>query len=441
MKQTRKSIGTLFLQTALILLVLGLIFGVLASLIYIFPEFLKTSLGLTALRPLHVSSVIFWILLAATGSMYHALETLSQKKTSARLQKLHLILWWIALAGIFYSYFTKNFGGREYWEYPPVFAIFIGVAWALFILVFFQKIRSLRSWPVYIWMWTTGVIYFLFIFIENYLWVIPWFREIFVKDMVIQWKAAGSIVGAYNMLVYGVAFYLMERISKQPVSGYNKWAFALFFLSFFNMLFNWGHHLYLVPAKPYIHYIGYAVSMTEWVFFIKILWNWRKQVSEAESYYHYFPYRFLLASNFWLFFNLTLALFMSVPAINLYMHGTHIITAHTMGTTIGINSMILLAAAFEFILPFKTHISNSKKKIFWAIQISLAFFLLFLLLMGIHKSIWFFQVPQPTFSEMIEKMKYWSAGFVVSGVALAVSVLLMVTWLLKSSFARSITNK
>src|SRR5690606_26208939 len=204
----------LFLKTALILLVLGLIFGALASVIYIVPEFLKNNLGLTALRPLHVSSVVFWILLAATGSIYLALENITPKQSSTLLQKLHLIFWWMALAGIFYSYFTKNFGGREYWEYPSVYALLIGIAWVLFLILFIQKVRTMRPWPVYIWMWMTGIVYFLFIFIENYLWVIPWFREIFVKDMVIQWKAAGSIVGAYNMLVYGVAFYLMERISK-----------------------------------------------------------------------------------------------------------------------------------------------------------------------------------------------------------------------------------
>lgn len=440
MKPNRNSIGALFLKTALILLVLGLIFGALASVIYIVPEFLKNNFGLTALRPLHVSSVVFWILLAATGSIYLALENITPKQSSTLLQKLHLIFWWMALAGIFYSYFTKNFGGREYWEYPSVYALLVGIAWVLFLILFIQKVRTLRPWPVYIWMWMTGIVYFLFIFIENYLWVIPWFREIFVKDMVIQWKAAGSIVGAYNMLVYGVAFYLMERISKQSVPSYNKWAFALFFLSFFNMLFNWGHHLYLVPAKPYIHYIGYAVSMTEWVFFIKILWNWHKQVTEAETYYHYFPYRFLLASNFWLFFNLTLALFMSIPAINLYMHGTNFITAHAMGTTIGINTMILLAAAFEQLLPKQSSFSKGSKRTFWVIQLSLLLFLVFLLLMGIHKSIWFFQDPQPPFSEMMEKMKIWSAGFMISGITLAISVVLMVTLFFRKKFAQSNPN-
>lgn len=426
MTKSIKNTGNLFLITALVLFMASVVFGFLGSLIYRYPEFLRDSIGLSGLRPMHVTAAIFWILLAATGAVYRSLSAITQQQNCKLLQLLHWALWIVALVGIYYAYFTGNFGGREYWEYPPGFAIIIGLAWVLFLAVFIIQVRTLKKWPVYIWMWLTGIVYFLFIFIENYLWVIPYFRESFIKDMVIQWKAAGSIVGAYNMLVYGTAFYVMERISKASNTGFDKWAFALFFLSFFNMLFNWGHHLYLVPTNPTIHYVGYIVSMTEWVFFIKILYNWKKQITEAETHYHYFPYRFLLAANFWLFINLTLALFMSIPVINLYMHGTHFITAHAMGTTIGINTMILLAAVFYFLLPEREkHQSKWLKTGFWGAQISLLVFLIALVGMGLVKSVWFFEEPQAPFAEMMERSQGWILLFIVSGTTLMLSFLVL----------------
>lgn len=201
------------------------------------------------------------------------------------------------------------------------------------------------------------------------------------------------------------------------------------------MLFNWGHHLYLVPTNPTIHYVGYIVSMTEWVFFIKIIYNWNKQITEAETFVHYFPYRFLLASNFWLFFNLTLALFMSIPAINLYMHGTHFITAHAMGTTIGINTMILLAAAFYFLLPEKEHYQSRWLKAgFWGVQISLFIFLCALMAMGVIKSSWFFESPQPPFAEMMQRSREWILLFIVSGTALIGSFLILILKLTTSFY-------
>ncbi len=435
MKKLNANTGNLFLITALVLFMASVVFGFLGSLIYRYPEFLRDSIGLSGLRPMHVTAAIFWILLAATGAVYRSLEEIAKQQNYKLLQFIHWALWIVAIIGIYYAYFTGNFGGREYWEYPPEFAIIIGLAWMLFLIVFILRVRAIKKWPVYIWMWLTGIVYFLFIFIENYLWVIPYFRESFIKDMVIQWKATGSIVGAFNMLVYGTAFYVMERISKQANTGFNNWVFALFFLSFFNMLFNWGHHLYLVPTNPTIHYVGYIVSMTEWVFFIKILYNWKSQVTEAEAYYHYFPYRFLLAANFWLFFNLTIALFMSVPVINLYMHGTHFITAHAMGTTIGINSMILLAAVFYFLLPErKSHQSRWLKIGFWGAQVSLFVFLMALMAMGVVKSLWFFEAPQAPFAEMMERSRGWIVLFIISGLSLMGSFLLLGLYLIITSF-------
>ena len=42
--------------------------------------------------------------------------------------------------------------------------------------------------------------------------------------------------------------------------------------------------------------------------------------------------------------NLVLSISISIPAINFYTHGTHITVAHAMGSTIGINTLLLLAS-------------------------------------------------------------------------------------------------
>lgn len=58
----------------------------------------------------------------------------------------------------------------------------------------------------------------------------------------------------------------MDRISGTKTVGKNNLAFAMYFLGLFNLMFNWGHHIYTLPTDKYIRYIGYAVSMTEWIF-------------------------------------------------------------------------------------------------------------------------------------------------------------------------------
>lgn len=417
--------GRLFLFTALVMLLLGLIFGVLTSLNYVLPGHLKEILGFVSLRPMHVSSVQFWILLGASGCVFCGLEILKPDWINQRLALLQWFLWLIAIAGILRCYIVKDFGGREYWEFNPIWALPIVIAWLLFLINFFRAVKSLKEQPVYVWMWMTGIVFFLFTFTENYLWVIPYFRTHFSTDMTIQWKANGSLVGSWNQIIYGTAFFLMERISNSQESARSKLAFGMYFLGLLNLMFNWGHHIYTLPTENYIRYLGYSVSMTEWIIFIRIVYSWRQSLSDIQKHYHYFPYRFLMAADVWVFLNIGQALLMSVPAINIYTHGTHVTVAHAMGTTIGINSMILFAACFEFLKEkCGTFSFNSKRmtRLFWTAQASLLIFWFSLNIAGVKKSVWQMSTNQVPFGKMMEGLYPWFTLFVITGIALMISL-------------------
>ncbi len=424
MKKNNLSIDSLFLLSALGLLILGLSFGLLAAVSYLLPDFLKSGIGFTSLRPLHVTSVIFWIIIGATGCVYSGLQIYTKKNLTNKSTILQWVLWIIAIIGIFYSYFTHNFGGREYWEFNPIWALPIAVAWIILLINFVQTAKKIKDWPVYIWMWLTGIIFFLFTFIENYLWVFPYFREHFITDMIIQWKVNGSLVGSWNQILYGTAFFLMDRIENTKSVGRSKLAFAMYFLGLVNLMFNWGHHIYTLPTANYIQYIGYAVSMTEWVFFIRIIYTWKQSVSSIQKYYHVFTYKFIMAADIWVFINMGQAILMSIPAINIYTHGTHITVAHAMGTTIGINSMILLAACFEFLGINSDKIKKNTKVInisFWSLQVSLLVFWISLNLAGIKKSIWQMSQNQSSYSKMMDSLYPYFTVFFIAGIALSLS--------------------
>ena len=441
MKINKINIGNIFLLSALLMLVLGLCFGLLAATIYIYPDFLKQQIGFISLRPLHVSSAMFWIILGATGCIYNGMKIYITHVKTKIIGIIQWILWLVAIAGIITSYFIKDFGGREYWEFNAVWALPIAMAWILFLINFSSLVYKIKNWPVYIWMWLTGILFFLFTFTENYLWVFSYFREHFITDMTIQWKVNGSLVGSWNQILYGTAIFLMDKISNTKNSGRSKFAY---FTGLFNLMFNWGHHIYTLPTEKYIRYIGYIVSMTEWAFFIKIVYDWKSSINTIQKHYHYFPYRFIMAADIWVFINMGQAILMSIPAINIYTHGTHVTVAHAMGTTIGINSMILLAACFEF-LNFNT-VDNPKKRkylnvVFWALQLSLLIFWLSLNIAGIQKGIWQLSLQQISYSKMMASLTPYFISFVISGLGLMITLSAFAFLLIKSSFTRKNLQK
>src|SRR5687768_6643539 len=106
-QQIRNSADILQIILALSLLILGVSFGFLASISYALPGFMKEALGFIQLRPLHVSSVILWIILAAQAFVNIALQKTTQKNIPNWISYMRIGLLLIAVCAMFYSYFTK----------------------------------------------------------------------------------------------------------------------------------------------------------------------------------------------------------------------------------------------------------------------------------------------------------------------------------------------
>jgi nitric oxide reductase subunit B len=420
-----------FLRFAILLLGLSVILGVLAALAFVWPQAGRW-LPFRNLRPLHVTGAVFWILSAASGGLLFYVDRFSQATPSiVWLRRTFYILWTATLFSILGCFLFSKFGGREYWEFPPILSIPLLGAWICYACAYFLSVRQIKgSWPVYLWMWTTGVIFFLITYLESNLWIFPWFRDHIVRDITVQWKSNGAMVGSWNMMIYGTAIYLMSRLSGNQKVARSPQAFFFYFLGFTNLLFNWGHHTYFVPASPHLKTIAYTISMTEWIIFLNIIRGWRKTMKELNMLSRHPAANFILASEFWVFANLVLALLISIPAINRYTHGTHITVAHAMGTTIGINTMILLAS-LSYI--FKVNPSNNSSLNFWLFfaNASLFVFWLALIAAGIIKGIFTIRHPEVSFAMVMQAMSPLLWIFAIAGIFLATCILALIYLILK----------
>lgn len=433
-----------FFIAGLLLFAVGMLFGITGALQYAIPGFLKQKLSFEKVRPLHVSSVIFWIIFGAIGAVFTYLQEYTGKRIfSKTLVNLQFLLFTVTVTAILISYLAGIFGGREYWEFHPVLAIPLATGWVLFIINFIKSVGSFKNQPVYVWMWITGLVFFLFTFMESYLWIIPYFRSNVVNDMTIQWKSYGSMVGSWNMLIYGSSIFLMEKISGNKKYSYSPMAFVLYFTGLFNLMFNWGHHIYTLPTYSFIKHISYTVSMTELFILGRIIYKWKDTVTDTRKHFHFIAYRFLLAADVWVFLSLVLAIGMSIPGINIYTHGTFVTVAHTMGATIGINSFLLLAVSFDVLYkscrPIKLNERNFNRA-YWLANFSLFIFWVSLIAAGIIKAKWQMSADNIPFSAMMLQLKPYFLEFLISGLALSACLLVIIYPLLKNQFVCILTG-
>lgn len=416
----------LLIRFSLVMLTATLLFGSLSSFAFLYPGLSNQTLPFYMLRPMHVSAALFWIITGGVcGILIYLPKVYPFARPAPRAERSFVLIWVSTIIIIFGCYAFRQFGGREYWAFPPWLALPLLAAWACLMWAYFAAWRSRRDSPLYVWMWTTGIVAFLATFLEQNLYHIPWFRDSFLRELTVQWKSNGSMVGAWNQMIYGTSLYLMVRISGDEKIARSRSAFFFYFLGLTNLMFNWGHHIYNLPTNHWIRYVAYGVTMTEWLILISIIQGFKSKLAQDRKLKHLLPYRFIIASEYWVMANLLLALFMSIPAINRYTHGTHITVAHAMGATIGINTMILLSS-FGYFLNIDRLREGLKRNIargFVVVQISLSVFWLSLIVAGVLKAWRETGLGMTSFDEIMQPVRQVLYVFALAGIGLLLGML------------------
>ncbi len=215
-----------FLAAALAL-ALGATCGAVASANHGWPGS-HASFPFRTMRPLHVTLSTAWIFLAYLAALrVFVPRACGVTWRHPRLSKLSFWLMAAAGATAVGGYLTGRWTGREYVELVPAASAMILAAWALFLVAYFRTVLARpRPWPAYLWMWSCGLALFTVTFVEAHLWMLPYFRDNIARDLTVQWKSYGSLVGSWNLVVYGLALYLAERVSGDETTGTRPLAYA-----------------------------------------------------------------------------------------------------------------------------------------------------------------------------------------------------------------------
>ncbi len=346
------------IASALGCVVLSLTFGALGALAYLpaaSETLLKGGVSLAQLRPLHTTFASAWLFLAAAAGAYAYLNSEFGESTAgdAWRFRIQMVLWGLAGLG---AIFTLPFGivsGREYLALHPALSLMIWVGWALFCWTFISKVwRGFFARPVYVYMWSVGMLFFLWTFAEGHAYLLPWMKQRPLADLHVQWKSCGTLVASFNQMVYAGLLYIGVQKSGDERLGHSRGAFALFGIGLLNSFTNYVHHTYHLPQAEFLKWISFVVSMLEVIILVIVI----KEVVQALRAKPLAPAEGFDASTAlfgltksWNMCLLFLALLISIPPLNTLIHGTHVVMAHGMGSELAIDSYILLGS-FAFIL-------------------------------------------------------------------------------------------
>ena len=340
----------MFIRGGLIAIGITVLFGILGALYSVpalAPAFQSIGLDMRQLRPIHTAFAAAWIFLGGIAVVHRWLQDHGGMATPGdRLRlRVQILCWSIAGVGILATLMLRVGSGREYVGFHPVFSVFILVGWVCYAWNFF-RIAGPRFFerPIYLTMWGVGMLFFMVTFIEQHMYLLPSVFGNPVQDLQVQWKASGTLVGSFNLFVYGSIIYIGERISRDTEYGHSRTAYALLGVGLLNSFTNFAHHTYHLPQSHLIKWISFVVSMMEITILCRATYDLWRLVRKTEESEFCAAQGSFAASKHWTVFILLSSVLISIPPLNAIIHGTYVVAGHAMGATIGIDTMVLLGA-------------------------------------------------------------------------------------------------
>ena len=327
-----------YYTVAIVLFVAQVLFGILAGLQFLYPDFLYGVLDFNVNRMVHINAMVVWMLMGFIGSVYWLLE--DEAGTPVVGLKLGEIIFYVltgAVAVVVLVYLFVQVGpgndmtrwfineGREYIEAPRWADIGIVVA----VLTFFfnvvatvMKGRATGITGVLIadllalfGLYLAGMFYTTNVSIDQYWWW--WVIHLWVEA---TWEVLVGVIMAWALMtVLGT-----RRVVVQT------WLYIEVALMFGSGILGIGHHYFWIGTPDYWFWIGGSFSALEPIPLVAMVVHAVYDSGAHKMRNSNHPtLGWVIAHAFGNFFGAGVWGFMhTLPQVNLYTHGTQWTTSH-----------------------------------------------------------------------------------------------------------------
>lgn len=403
----------MFLGSSVAWLLVGTIFGLLASLKFNYPNFLADWSWLTfgRVRPAHLTVVIFgWAGMVGLGASIWTLCRLC-RITLIFPQMLVIagVLWNLGVASGVVAILVGYSNSLEYIEFPSYSTFMLFASFALCSIWSITTFTRRRAEHVYVSIW----------YIFGAMFWFPWVYATIqilensplavqgVPQETVHWWFGHNVLGVL-LTPMGLAaiYYLLPKVIGRPIHSYylsilGFWSLALFY--------NWAgaHHLVGGPIPAWLITLSIAASMMMFIPVISTAIN-----HHLTAYQHLDMLRHSPVLRFVVFSAVSYTIvslqgsMMSVRVLNEPFHFTHHTIAHAHLGLYAFYTMVMFGAVY-YILPRLTGREFFSTKLmslhFWTAALGILVMFFALTLGGILQGLEWNQASQPLHGLVAEK--------------------------------------
>ncbi len=389
-KYQSQKIAQDFFTFAVVLFLVQVVVGLVASLQFLWPDFFFLKFNIV--KTLHINALIVWLLCGLMGATYYVIPEESESELwSIPLAKLQFWATVVTITAVVLGYIWAGINpqangtvlgtltlneGRKYIEAPRWADILIVISVLVFLFNCFMTVLKTKKWTGIQGVLLGGLTFLALMYLPGMV-----YMKSMVKDQFWWWWVVHLWVeGAWEIIAGALLAFMLMKVIGAPRHALEKWMYLEVGLVMFTGILGTGHHYYWIGTPQYWLWIGGIFSSLEPIPLLVMVWDAFRTTREARNVTNRAGLYYTVAHAIFNFVGAGLwGVIHTLPEVNKWTHGTQITTAH--GHLAFYGAYVLLVMSMIYVtLPairgVKEFNPSRAFQSFWWMTISMVFIVL-----------------------------------------------------------------
>ncbi len=352
MKFKSQKVAYWFFASALLLLVLQILYGIIMGFARVGMEGLHEWIPFNTARATHTNLLVVWLLCGFMGSAYFIIPEESDNELySPKLAYIQLISLLLVGVTAIVCYHLNIWEGRKFLEIPRPLDYLVVVNVLMFIYnIAMTMWRGKRNT-------TTSLVLFMGLFCAALLYLpgMIHFDNQTTDSFYRWWVVHLWVEGVWELIMGGILCFLLIKLTGVDREVVEKWLYIIVGLTFVSGILGTGHHYYYIGVPKYWLIVGGIFSALEPLAFLGMaMYALAMAKKGGRRHPNRIALTWTLGCAIMSFVGAGfLGMAHTLPQINMYTHGTLITAMHGHLAFWGAYAMIVLAM-MAYALPLLT---------------------------------------------------------------------------------------
>jgi len=352
MKYKSQKVAYMFFALSMVLLLLQIVYGFIMGFAHAGFDVLHDIIPFNAATATHKNLLVVWLLSGFMGAAYYIIPEESQTElVSVPLAKLQF--WSLAAVGVtaVIGFHLNWWEGRKFLEIPRPLDYLVVVNVLLFLGIILVTLFKGKEKT------TTALVLAMGLFFAALLYLpgMVWFDNQSVDSFFRWWVVHLWVEGVWELVMGGILAFLLIKLTGVDRELIEKWLYVIVGLTFLSGILGTGHHYYYIGAPKYWLMIGGIFSALEPLAFLGMaLFALAMYRKGEKNHPNKIALYWTLGAAIVSFAGAgLLGVAHTIPAVNLWTHGTLVTAMHGHLAFWGAYSMMVFAI-IAYSLPLMT---------------------------------------------------------------------------------------